>query len=223
MAAQLAVDADATHEALDALLFERLVRTARVSAHSRVLECYHDKIRESVADALTPDALRRIHARLAEALSVQADSEPGAPGAALSWRRGQPACQRLLREGRRCLCGRVGVRVRFPPVSAVPGPHRSRPCAVPAGASQARRDAGIDGQQPRGRRGVSRCEHRCAARGSARTQARSAHLLSTSGFTDEARVLLGEVLAAIGLSMPRSPRTRWPRRWHHASCCCAEG
>ena len=34
----------------------------------------------------------------------------------------------------------------------------------------------------------------------------AAHLLSTSGFTDEARVLLGEVLAAIGSSMPRSPR-----------------
>jgi len=208
MAAQLAVDAaDATHETLDALLFERLVRTARVSAHSRVLECYHDKIRESVADALTPDALRRIHARLAEALSVQADSEPehlamhfhgagDSQRASVYYEKAGDVFAAALafefasRQYRQCL-DLIG-----------PDPARFRQvqvklAAMLASMGNSREAAEVYRAASIGAPPEEALEHKRAA----------AHLLSTSGFTDEARVLLGEVLAAIGLSMPRSPRT----------------
>jgi hypothetical protein len=199
--------ADATHEALDALLFERLVRTARVSAHSRVLECYHDKIRESVADALTPDALRRIHARLAEALSVQADSEPehlalhfhgagDSQRASVYYEKAGDVFAAALafefasRQYRQCL-DLIG-----------PDPARFRQvqvklAAMLASMGNSREAAEVYRAASIGAPPEEALEHKRAA----------AHLLSTSGFTDEARVLLGEVLAAIGLSMPRSPRT----------------
>ncbi|MGJ7498514.1 serine/threonine-protein kinase [Variovorax sp. RT4R15] len=207
MAAQLAVDAaDATHEALDALLFERLVRTARVSAHSRVLECYHDKIRESVADALSPDALRRIHARLAEALSVQEDSKPEHlalhfHGAGDSQRASEYyekagdvfaaalAFEFASRQYRQCLdlIGADPARFRHVQVKLA---------AMLASMGNSREAAEVYRAASIGAPPQEALEHKRAA----------AHLLSTSGFTDEARVLLGEVLSAIGLSMPRSPR-----------------
>lgn len=207
MAAQLAVDAaDATHEALDALLFERLVRTARVSAHSRVLECYHDKIRESVADALTPDALRRIHARLAEALSAQEDSEPehlalhfhgagDSQRASVYYEKAGDVFAAALafefasRQYRQCLdlIGADPARFRQAQVKLA---------AMLASMGNSREAAEVYRAASIGAPPQEALEHKRAA----------AHLLSTSGFTDEARVLLGEVLAAIGLSMPRSPR-----------------
>ncbi|MEJ8857473.1 AAA family ATPase [Variovorax robiniae] len=207
MAAQLAVDAaGATHEALDALLFERLARTTRASAHSRVLECYHDKIRESVADALTPDALRGVHARLAEALSVREGSEPEHlavhfHGAGDSQRASvyyekagdvfaaKLAFEFASRQYRQCLDLMDAdpsrfrqVQVKLAAMLASMGNSRE--------AAEVYRAASIDASPQEA------LEYKRAA----------AHLLSTSGFTDEARVLLGEVLAAIGLSMPKSPR-----------------
>nr|WP_256735251.1 serine/threonine-protein kinase [Variovorax sp. dw_954] len=207
MAAQLAVDAaDADHEALDALLFERLARTARVSAHSRVLECYHDKIRESVADALTPDALRGIHARLAEALSSHEDSKPehlalhfhGAGDdqrASVYYEKAGDVSAAALafefasRQYRQCLDLIVGDPGRFRQVQL-------KLAAMLASMGNSREAAEVYRAASIGAPPREALEHKRAA----------AHLLSTSGFTDEARVLLGEVLSAIGLSMPRSPR-----------------
>lgn len=207
MAAQLAVDAaDATHEALDALLFERLARTARVSAHSRVLECYHDKIRESVADALAPDALRRIHARLADALSAQEDSEPehlalhfhgagDSQRASVYYEKAGDVFAAALafefasRQYRQCLDLVGADPARFRQVQV-------KLAAMLASMGNSREAAEVYRAASIGAPPQEALEHKRAA----------AHLLSTSGFTDEARVLLGEVLAAIGLSMPRSPR-----------------
>ncbi|MDM0064991.1 serine/threonine-protein kinase [Variovorax sp. J31P207] len=207
ISAKLAVDAaHATHEDLDGLLFERLARTARVSAHSRVLECYHDKIRESVADALAPDALRRIHARLAEALSVDEDSQPehlalhfhgagDSQRASVYYEKAGDVFAAALafefasRQYRQCL-DLIGVAAtRFRQVQV-------KLAAMLASMGNSREAAEV---------------YRAASIGAAPQEAleytrAAAHLLSTSGFTDEARVLLGEVLAAIGLSMPRSPR-----------------
>jgi hypothetical protein len=207
ISAQLAVDAaGATHEALDALLFERLARTARASAHSRVLECYHDKIRESVADSLAPDTLRRIHARLAEALSADRDAKPEHlalhfHGAGDSQRAsvyyekagdvfaGALAFEFASRQYRQCLDLIGAEAARFRPVQV-------KLAAMLASMGNSREAAAV---------------YRAASIGAAPQEAleytrAAAHLLSTSGYIDEARVLLGEVLAAIGLSMPRSPR-----------------
>lgn len=207
MTAQLAVDAaEATHEAVDALLFERLARTARASAHSRVLECYHDKIRESVADALTPDALRRIHGSLAAALSAQEGSEPehlalhfhGAGDtqrASLYYEKAGDvfasglAFEFASRQYRQCLdlIGADPAHFRHVQVKLA---------AMLASAGSSREAAEVYRAASVGAPPQEALEHKRAA----------AHLLSTSGYIDEARVLLGEVLAAIGLSMPRSPK-----------------
>ena len=207
MAAQLTVDAaDATYEALDALLFERLARTARVSAHGRVLECYHDKIRESVAGALAPDALRRIHARLAEALFAHEGSQPehlalhfhGAGDtqrASVYYEKAGDVFAAALafefasRQYRQCL-DLIGVDpARFRHVQV-------KLAAMLASMGSSREAAEVYRAASNDALPQDALEYKRAA----------AHLLSTSGFTDEARVLLGEVLAAIGLSMPRSPR-----------------
>ncbi|MGJ7489316.1 serine/threonine-protein kinase [Variovorax sp. ZT4R33] len=206
MAAQLAVDAaNATHEALDALLFERLARTTRVNAHSRVLECYHDKIRESVADALAPDALRRIHARLAETLSLQEGSEPehlavhfhgagDSQRASVYYEKAGDVFAAALafefasRQYRQCL-DLIGVDpARFRHVQV-------KLAAMLASSGSSREAAEVYRAASIGAPPQEALEHTRAA----------AHLLSTSGYIDEARVLLGEVLAAVGLSMPRSP------------------
>lgn len=207
MAAQLAMDAaHASHEAVDTLLFERLARTARASAHSRVLECYHDKIRESVADALAPDALRRIHASLAAALSVDADAAPehlalhfhGAGDtqrAAVYYEKAGDvfaaglAFEFASRQYRQCL-DLIGVdpaRIRLVQVKLA---------AMLASMGSSREAAEVYRAASIGAPAQQALEYKRAA----------AHLLSTSGYIDEARLLLGEVLAAIGLSMPRSPR-----------------
>lgn len=207
MAAQLAMDAaHATHEAVDTLLFERLARTARASAHSRVLECYHDKIRESVADALAPDALRRIHASLAAALSADADAAPEHlalhfHGAGDSQRASVYhekagdvfaaglAFEFASRQYRQCLdlIGGDPVRARLV---------RVKLASMLASMGNSREAAEVYRAASIGAPAQEALEYTRAA----------AHLLSTSGYIDEARVLLGEVLAAIGLSMPRSPR-----------------
>ena len=207
MPAQLVLDAaDATHEVLDALLFERLTRTVRVSTHGRVLECYHDKIRESVAGALTPGALRGIHARLAEALSAQEGSQPehlalhlhGAGDtrrASVYYEKagdvfaGALAFEFASRQYRQCLDLISDDPARFRNVQV-------KLAAMLASMGSSREAAEVYRAASTGATPQDALEYKRAA----------AYLLSTSGFTDEARVLLGEVLAAIGLSMPRSPR-----------------
>ncbi|MDM0026481.1 serine/threonine-protein kinase [Variovorax saccharolyticus] len=207
ISAQLAVDAaHATHEALDALLFERLARTARVNAHSRVLECYHDKIRESVADALAPAELRRVHASLADALSMHADAQPehlalhfhGAGDgqrASVHYEKAGDVFAAALafefasRQYRQCLDLIELDPPRFRRVQV-------KLAAMLASMGNSREAAAV---------------YRAASVGAAPQEAldckrAAAHLLSTSGYIDEARVLLGEVLAAVGLSMPRSPQ-----------------
>ncbi len=207
LAARLAVDAaEATHEAVDALLFERLARTARVSAHSRVLECYHDKIRESVADALSPAALRGIHARLAEVLAAHEGAEPEHlalhfQGAGDSQRAnlhfekaGDVSAAALAfefaaRQYRQCLELIASDPARTRQVQV-------KLAAMLASAGNSREAAEVYRAASVGAPAQEALDFMCAA----------SHLLSTSGYIDEGRVLLGEVLAAIGLAMPRSPR-----------------
>jgi hypothetical protein len=159
-----------------------------------------------VADALAPDALRRIHARLAEALSAQEDSEPehlalhfhgagDSQRASVYYEKAGDVFAAALafefasRQYRQCLdlIGADPARFRHVQVKLA---------AMLASSGNSREAAEV---------------YRAASIGAPPQEAldytrAAAHLLSTSGYIDEARVLLGEVLAAIGLSMPRSPR-----------------
>ncbi|HKP64276.1 MAG TPA: AAA family ATPase, partial [Polyangiales bacterium] len=76
LSVQLALDAAQTaHDAVDVLLEERLARAAN-SGEQRMLECYHDKIRESAVAAPTHEALQQLHRRLAITLTERAAADP---------------------------------------------------------------------------------------------------------------------------------------------------
>lgn len=64
------------HDALDRLREERLARVAIQEEGERIVECYHDRVRESVAAGLTPDGSRDLAAGLAQVLIGEAGSDP---------------------------------------------------------------------------------------------------------------------------------------------------
>jgi len=207
LAAQIAVDAaDATHEAVDALLFERLARTARGSSDGRVLECYHDKIRESVCEALAPAALRAVHLRLGEQLSARADVDP--EHLALHFHGAGEHTRATVYYERAGDASAVALAFdhaarQYQQALALDDsdPTRARALRVKLGSMLASAGSSRDAA------GV----YRAACVGARPEQAldymrTASHLLTTSGYLDEGRVLLGEVLAAIGLSLPRSRR-----------------
>lgn len=67
--------AAARHGVFDQLRAEHLIRTR--GPHSMdAAECYHDRIRESVAALPSPDELRRIHLNLAQALEAKGIDDP---------------------------------------------------------------------------------------------------------------------------------------------------
>ena len=205
--AQLALDAaGVAYDTQDVLLSERLARVASGSK-TRTLCCYHDKIREGLTAALSAPRLRELHGRLARALSSLSAADPehlalhfegaGEPAlAAVHYERAGDASARALafeyaaeQYERALQLGELAVE------------HRRALCVkrgeALASAGRSRDAAGM---------------YRIAAGGAPPAQAlelkrRSAHLLMTSGYVDEGRELLGEVLAAIGLSLPGSRRT----------------
>ena len=68
------------HAEVDALRSARLIRVARSASSEnkldRLVECYHDKIRESVGDAIAPLLMRELSAGLARALLEWQDADP---------------------------------------------------------------------------------------------------------------------------------------------------
>jgi eukaryotic-like serine/threonine-protein kinase len=66
-------------DALAALRAEHLIR-AREAQHERLIECYHDRIREAVVAALAPAELAAIHLKLAAALERQGSADPAQIG-----------------------------------------------------------------------------------------------------------------------------------------------
>jgi len=201
---QLALDAaGATHDAIDRLLSERLLRAARGSAGERTLECYHDKVRECVSSALAPAQARIVHGQLAAHMSAHGIVHPehlalhyhGADAhelAAIHYERAGDASAAALAfdHAARQYEQALGL------VEASPRALRAKLASALASAGSSRAAAEM---------------YRAACEGAAPEQAleyrrRAAHLLMTSGYIDEGRVLLGEVLSGIGLSLPRSRR-----------------
>ena len=205
LAAQSAINAaGATYEAVDALLFEHLARTARLARDSRMIECYHDKIRESVLDALPSDALAHVHRRLADELSARNDADPEHLGLHF-----QGAGEHQRAAGYYELAGDTSdaalafdnaARQYQQALALHDGePTRARQLRVKLGAMLASAGSGREAAEV----------YRAACVGAPPDEAleymrTAAHLLTTSGYLDEGRILMGEVLAAIGLSMPRS-------------------
>ena len=70
---------DELREALDTLRVERLIRN-RETDTEKLVESYHDRIREAVVDGIAADALRAIHLRLAAALEEQDAVDPAQIG-----------------------------------------------------------------------------------------------------------------------------------------------
>jgi serine/threonine protein kinase len=204
--------AGAAHVAVDELSSERLLRTGgggsgalALLASERTVECYHDKIRETVFAALGSDALRGVHAKLAAGLLAAQVADPehlaihfhgagelakaavhyqlagDASVAALAFDAAAHHYQQalsLLGDG---ATGALRVRLGYALASA--GSSRAAAEMYRAACSDVPSELAL--------------AYRCTA----------AHLLTTSGHLDEGRVLLGEVLEAIGLALPRSRRT----------------
>lgn len=205
LAAQSAINAaGATYEAVDALLFEHLARTARVARDSRMIECYHDKIRESVLDALSSDVLANVHRRLAEQLSARDEVDPEHLGLHF-----QGAGEHQRASGYYELAGDASdaalafdhaARQYQQALALHDGePTRARQLRVKVGAMLASAGSSREAAE------VYRAACVGAPPGEAlEYMSRASHLLTTSGYLDEGRLLLSEVLAGIGLDLPRS-------------------
>ncbi len=206
LAVQLALDAaDAKHDTIDVLLSERLVRSAGAS-HERTIECYHDKIRETVADALDDAELQQVHQRLAVTLASDTDANP--EHLALHWHgAGDAALAAAHYEQAGDVSGRAlafdyAARQYEQALALFEGD------AISVRALRIKLAGALDAAG-RGREAAR--VYRIAAEGAAPDQAleltrEAARLLMTSGYVDEGRELVREVLAAIGLSLPRSRR-----------------
>jgi predicted Ser/Thr protein kinase len=204
---RLALDAaaaGATHDAGDQLLAERLARPGGAAGVERSLECYHDKIREHVSGALEPESLRRVHGQLAERLSREALADPehlalhfhGAGQdkvAAVHYERaGDTAAAALAFDN----AARHYQQALALADSAATNELRVKLGSALASAGSSRDAAAV----------YRDASTKAPAELALEYLGTAAYLLTTSGYLDEGRVLHGDVLRAIGLSLPRSRR-----------------
>jgi serine/threonine protein kinase len=214
LASSLAVQAagiDDGHGALDRLRAEQLVRGSVSADRVRRVECYHDRVREGVSAGLDSARRTALYAALASTLEQQNDADPellatcyegaGKPEqaaraaeqsgdravAALAFERAARLYQRALelgsfdRDAQRAL----NIKRAEALVGAGRGPD----------AARAYHDAAIGADA-----GVA-----------LELKREAAYQLMTTGHVDEGRGLLAEVLAAIGLRLPGSPRAALAR------------
>ena len=204
---KLALDAaDAGYEQLDDLHAVRLL-AARGSDDERRLECYHDKIRESVTRALPLERVREVHARLLAAMierGADADAEHVA----------------LHAEG----AGEPAVAARF---AALAGDAAALAMAFERAAASYERALRLGEHDDTARRELL-CKLgdalASAGRGAAAARAfleavqglpapdafdlerRAAQQLLISGQIDDGKALLDQVLRAVGHRLPASPK-----------------
>lgn len=208
MPAQLALDAaSAAHDAVDRLIAERLLRASGAGAAERTLECYHDKIREFVAAALAAEPLRDVHRRIAAQLGAHGVADPehlalhhhGAGQdelAAQYYERAGDASAAALAFDYAVQQYERAITLGPPRAAAALRALNVKLAAVLAAAGRSRDAADL-----------YRTTARDADAGEALELRReAARLFMVSGYADEGRVLLGEVLRAIDLSLPRSRR-----------------
>jgi serine/threonine protein kinase len=209
LAASLAVEAagiDDGYGSLDRLRAEQLVRGSASEDRVRRVECYHDRVREGVSAALSPERRGELYAALASTLERHAEADPellarcyeGAGKrelaaraaelsgdravAGLAFERAARLYQRALELG--SFEDHAERALRIKRAEALVGAGRGPE------AARAFHDAAV-GAEP----GLALDLKRNAA-----------YQLMTTGRVDEGRGLLAEVLTAIGLRLPGSPR-----------------
>jgi eukaryotic-like serine/threonine-protein kinase len=201
-----AAGASAGHAAVDLLRAEQLVRGSTGHDSVRRIECYHDRVREGVSSTLDDRRRTELYAALARALEERDHGDPEllatcyegagerehAAFAAeksgdravqgLAFERAARLFQRALdldshgREARRAL--------RIKHAEALVGAGRARD------AAHAYREAASSAEPGP----------------SIELKRKAAYHLMTAGYVDEGRVLLAEVLSAVALRLPASPR-----------------
>lgn len=200
---QWALDAaEVNVSSADELLAERLARSG--GGEGRRIECYHDKIREHVFASLGAAPLRGVHNCLAERLGRESQIPfehravhfQGAgrllEAALLYESAGDVATTALafdhaVRQYEQALTlapttAHSALRAKLGAALASAGSSRAAADVLRAAAADAPPELGLEYLRT------------------------AAHLLTTSGYLDEGRVLLGEVLSAIGLRLPQSRR-----------------
>jgi hypothetical protein len=205
LAIDVALDAaGASHEHIDVLHAERLLRG---SGQERSLECYHDKIRESVVQALSVERQRAVHANLLAALVAGDDADPehlalhaeGAGDRAGAARYAAEAAaaaskamafeQAALLYGRALELGQHDENAR-------------RTLLANLGDASANAGCGADAARAYLEAAAGATEDRALE-----LKGRAAAQLLMSGHIDEGTALLGDLFRAVGLGLPRGPKT----------------
>jgi hypothetical protein len=196
--------ARATHTELDQLRSSHLVRLSRVEGNPSV-ECYHDKVRETVAGAVT--ALRRVgnFAALADALDAAAHPDPELLATCFEGA-GQraKAGEQCAVAAERAMGGTAFLRAAELYAQALAlgdfAPERAHALRV----------AQADALAAAGRGKLAAEAFRLAAKGVAgvanrELRRRAATELSTTGHFEEGLGLFREIFHELGLTLPASP------------------
>ena len=191
------------HDALSRLRAEHLVRTRGVR-RSDFLETFHDRVRESVSDALAPAVARETHSRLAHALERVGRADPEALSIHFSLAGDRPRARAYAELAAR----RAAETLAFDRAAAffrvaldlTAEPHEAR--ALQADLGDALANAG---RGPEAARAYLAAAEGASAERVFDLQRRAAEQLLRSGHMDEGREVLEAVLGAVGLSYPESP------------------
>jgi hypothetical protein len=184
---------------------EGLLRTAQGGPLDRV-EAYHDRVREAVLARLDAATRRAWHEKLAVALEASGDADPGS--LAVHWRGAgspEPAARWALaaaRDAARSLAFERAAAFAKTALDLLPPEH--------ADAQRARIEA-ADALASAGRGHEAAARYLGAARRANEEEAvdmrrRAAEQLLRSGHIDEGLDVMAEVLRAVGVHMPRTPR-----------------
>jgi len=203
--AQVALDAAGVgYDAVDLLAIERLLRISNEEGDGRRFECYHDKIRECAFSLIGPEALQKIHRRLADTLSAWSEATPehlalhyhGAgeyAAASLHYEAAGTAAARALTFDHAARQYEQALILETSDVARALS-LRLKWAQMLASAGRSRDAAGEYLRAAQQSGSAERFEYLRLA----------AHWLMLSGAVDEGRAILSEVLAAVGLRLPRS-------------------
>ncbi|HEY2514321.1 MAG TPA: protein kinase [Polyangiaceae bacterium] len=197
------VPSAAAHDALSRLRAEHLVRTRGVR-RSDFLETFHDRVRETVSDALPEVVARQTHASLANALERSGRGDPEA----LSLHFSMAGDRARARSYAELAARRAAETLAFDRAAALfrlaldltESPHEAR--ALQADLGDALANAG---RGPEAARAYLAAADGASPERVFDLQRRAAEQLLRSGHMDEGREALQAVLGAVGLPFPESP------------------
>jgi hypothetical protein len=184
---------------------ESLIRTAQGKVPDRV-EMYHDRVREAVLARVDPEARRRWHRTLALALEATGDADPealsvqwrgaGVPEKAARW------ALAAAREAADSFAFERAATLATAALDLLPADHPD---------AQRARVLSADALANAGRGPQAAARYLAAARRAPDGEAvdlrrRAAEQLLRSGHIDEGLDVMRDVLAAVGLRVPRTPR-----------------